>query len=79
MIRSNFPQISVIHWFQLHRRKPTTVDSQRLIYILQKLTACFGSSREMVNDTKNGSMNLFKKIQEEEEEEEAYGAHISKF
>jgi hypothetical protein len=34
--------------------------------------------REMVNDTKNGSMNLFKKIQEEEEEE-AYGAHISKF
>jgi hypothetical protein len=33
----------------------------------------------MVNDTKNGSMNLFKKIQEEEEEEEAYGAHISKF
>jgi hypothetical protein len=34
--------------------------------------------REMVNDTKNGSMNLFKKIQKEEEEE-AYGAHISKF
>lgn len=33
--------------------------------------------REMVNDTKNGGMNLFKKIQEEEEE--AYGAHISKF
>lgn len=70
--------IFVIHWFQLHRRKPTTVDSQWLIYILQKLTASFGSSREMVNDTKNGSMNLFKKIQKEEEEE-AYGAHISKF
>jgi len=72
MIRSIFPQISVIHWFQLHGRKPTTVDSQWLIYILQKLTESFGSSRGKWLMTQNGSIKR-------RQEEEAYGAHISKF